>query len=117
MIVAMGLKRSEVFIANIIKCRPPNNRDPEANETQTCSPFLKLQIKAVAPDVIVALGKFSSNTLTSRNEPIASVRGNWQDFENIALMPTFHPAFLLRNPSAKREAWADLQEVMKKLGL
>lgn len=120
MIVAMGLKRSDVYVANTIKCRPPNNRDPKTKETQTCSPFLKLQIEAIAPDVIVTLGKFSSNILsngTDGSDTFSSIRGHWQSFENIPLMPTFHPASLLRTPSEKRPAWADLQEVMKKLAL
>ncbi len=117
MIVAMGLTRSDVFIANVIKCRPPNNRDPESREVQECGPFLKLQIEAVAPEVIVTLGKFSSNTLTNQDEALSEIRGDWQKFGEIALMPTFHPSHLLRNPSAKRDAWSDLQKVMKKLEL
>ena len=117
MIGAMGLSRAEIYIANVIKCRPPSNRDPEDEEINQCSPFLKAQIHAIKPEVIVSVGKFSSNMLCGTEGSLSAIRGKWHDYRGIPLMPTFHPAFLLRNPSGKREAWSDLQQVMKKLGL
>ena len=117
MIAAMSLRRDDVYIANIVKCRPPRNRDPEPNEVQSCEPFLKAQIRAIQPEVIVTLGKYAAQTLLVRKTPISRLRGTWASYEGIALMPTFHPAYLLRNPAEKRPVWQDLQAVMERLGL
>jgi uracil-DNA glycosylase len=116
MIEAMGFRREEVYIANVVKCRPPNNRDPEPDEIAACEPFLKAQIAAVGPKVIVALGRFAVQTLLRDPTPITRQRGAWRDYEGVKLMPTFHPAYLLRNPPEKAKAWEDLKAVMKELG-
>jgi len=115
MIKAMGYERSEVYICNILKCRPPENRNPAPEEIAHCSPFLMRQVKAITPKVIVALGTFSTQTLLDSTEPISRMRGRFHDYLGIPLMPTFHPAYLLRSPEKKREVWADLQQVMKLL--
>lgn len=115
MIEAMGFSRDEVFIANIAKCRPPDNRPPTPEEMETCIPYLKQQIAAIQPNVIVALGATAVQGLINQTG-ISKLRGNWLEYEGIALMPTFHPAYLLRNPPAKKEVWADLQTVLKRLG-
>jgi uracil-DNA glycosylase len=115
MIEAMGLAREDVYICNILKCRPPGNRNPEPDEIEQCEPFLKKQLAAIRPRMIVALGKFAAQCLLRSDAPISRLRGNWKEYEGIPLMPTYHPAFLLRTPSAKREVWADLQEVMREL--
>jgi len=115
MIKAMGFERSEVYICNVLKCRPPENRNPAAEEILQCSPFLLRQVKAIAPKAIVALGTFAAQTLLGSKEPISRLRGQFHDYHAIPLMPTFHPAFLLRSPEKKREVWADLQHVMKLL--
>jgi uracil-DNA glycosylase family 4 len=117
MIKAMGLTREEVYIANIIKCRPPGNRTPERDECETCSPFLMRQIEAVAPKAIVALGAVAAKTLLAINAPMSELRGRWYDFRGTKLAVTYHPAFLLRDPRQKKETWKDLQMVMKELGL
>ncbi|HXE90096.1 MAG TPA: uracil-DNA glycosylase [Terriglobales bacterium] len=117
MIEAMGLKRSDVYIANVVKCRPPGNRTPERDECDTCSPFLMRQIEAIAPRVIVALGAVAARTLLEVNQSMAALRGSWHDFRGIPLAVTYHPAFLLRDPRQKKEAWKDLQMVMQYLGL
>jgi uracil-DNA glycosylase len=117
MIKAMGLEREQVYIANIIKCRPPGNRTPERDECETCSPFLMRQIEVIRPQVIVALGAVAAKTLLAINAPMADLRGRWYDFRGTKLAVTYHPAFLLRDPRQKKEAWKDLQMVMKKLGL
>jgi DNA polymerase len=117
MIKAMGLRRENVYIANIIKCRPPNNRTPERDECETCSPFLMRQIEAIKPKAIVALGAVAAKTLLAINAPMSEFRGHWYDFRGTKLAVTYHPAFLLRDPRQKKEAWKDLQMVMKKLGL
>ena len=117
MIRAMGLDRKRVYIANIVKCRPPGNRDPELDEIQACEPFLLKQISVIQPEVIVALGRYAAQTLVGTDTPISRLRGQWQSYAGIDLMPTFHPAYLLRNPSGKRPVWEDLQEVMHKLKL
>jgi len=120
MIGAMNLAREDVYIANILKCRPPQNRNPEPDEIEACEPFLRKQIDAIAPRILVALGKFAAQTLLRSNASISSLRGNWHTYQGIQLMPTFHPAFLLRSPDKKREAWSDLQLVMgemRRLGL
>jgi DNA polymerase len=113
MIVAMGLTRQEVYICNVLKCRPPGNRNPEADEIDHCSPFLLRQVQAIAPQVIIALGTFAAQTLLGSREPISRLRGRFNDYHGTPLMPTFHPSYLLRSPEKKREAWADLQQVMK----
>jgi DNA polymerase len=115
MIEAMGLSREHVYICNIIKSRPPGNRNPEPDEIAACEPFLKKQLAAIRPRMIVCLGKFAAQTLLRSDAPISKLRGQWKAYEGIPLMPTFHPAFLLRNPAAKREVWADLQLVMGEL--
>ncbi len=117
MIKAMGLSREEVYIANIIKCRPPGNRQPERDECETCSPFLMRQIDAVHPKVIVALGAVAAKTLLAISAPMMELRGRWFDFRGTKLAVTYHPAFLLRDPRQKKETWKDLQMVMKELGL
>jgi uracil-DNA glycosylase family 4 len=117
MIKAMGLSREEVYIANIIKCRPPGNRQPETDECETCSPFLLRQIEAIKPKVLVALGAVAAKTLLAVNEPMSQLRGRWFDFHGHRLAVTYHPAFLLRDPRQKKETWKDLQMVMKDLGL
>ena len=117
MIAAMGLLRAQVYIANIVKCRPPRNRDPEPDEVAACEPFLRRQIAAVKPDCLVGLGRYAVQTLLRDTTAISRQRGRWRTYEGIPLMPTFHPAYLLRNPADKRLVWQDLQEVMSKLGL
>jgi len=113
----MGLKRSDVYIANVVKCRPPNNRDPEPDEIAACAPFLRRQVALVRPEVIVGLGKFAVQTLLQTQTAISKLRGRWHVFEGTPLMPTFHPSYLLRSPGEKRVAWEDLKQVMEKLGL
>jgi DNA polymerase len=120
MIGAMGLARDDVYICNVVKCRPPNNRDPEADEVDACEAFLKAQLAVLSPTVIVGLGRCAVHTLLRTQTPISRLRGHWQTYEGIALMPTYHPSYLLReerDPSQarKREAWSDLQQVMKRL--
>ncbi|MFL6443276.1 MAG: uracil-DNA glycosylase [Candidatus Sulfotelmatobacter sp.] len=129
MIKAMGLGREEVYIANVVKCRPPGNRTPERDECETCSPFLMRQIAAIKPKVIVALGAVSAKNLLAINAPMSELRGRFYDFmptgarssdpewQGAKLAVTYHPAFLLRDPRQKGEAWKDLQMVMKYLGL
>jgi len=111
MIQAIGLERSAVYIANIVKCRPPNNRDPERDEVETCSPFLAAQIEAIRPRVIVSLGSPATKTLLQTREGITRLRGNWREYRGIPLMPTFHPAYLLRayTPDNRRKVWEDLK--------
>ena len=113
----MKISRREVYIANVVKCRPPGNRDPEPLERDTCLPFLKSQIEAIAPKVIVALGKVAAHSLLKTEVPISRLRGQWQEFEGVPVMPTFHPSYLLRNKGAKRDVWEDIKKVMEKLGL
>ncbi|HTN52749.1 MAG TPA: uracil-DNA glycosylase [Anaeromyxobacter sp.] len=115
MIEAMGRRREDVYIANVVKCRPPGNRNPEADEIQACEPFLRAQLAAIQPRVIVALGKFAAQTLLRDTTPISRLRGRWSEYEGIRLMPTFHPAYLLRSPDEKKKAWEDLKLVMKEL--
>ena len=129
MIKAMGLEREQVYIANIIKCRPPNNRTPERDECETCSPFLMRQVATIKPKVIVALGAVAAKTLLAINDSMSNLRGRWYEFKptgvrsndpnwsGAKLAVTYHPAFLLRDPRQKKEAWKDLQMVMKELGL
>jgi len=115
MIGAMGFDRKDVYICNVIKCRPPYNRNPEPDEVAACEPFLKKQLAALKPRMIVALGKFAAQSLCRTQTPISRLRGNFHSYEGIQVMPTFHPAFLLRTPEAKRHAWADLQAVLAAL--
>jgi len=126
MIAAMGLSRENVFICNVLKCRPPNNRDPAADEIAKCSPYLYEQLTIIEPEVIVALGAPAAKTLLQTKQGIGRLRGRFHDFylsgiegvgPAIPLMPTYHPAYLLRSPGEKNKAWADLQAVMKRLGL
>jgi uracil-DNA glycosylase len=116
MIVAMGLTRDDVYIANVVKCRPPGNRNPEADEIAACQPFLFRQIASVQPKVIVALGSFAAKTLLSTETPIGKLRGRLYEFHGAALIPTFHPSFLLRSPGYKRDAWDDLKMALGVLG-
>jgi uracil-DNA glycosylase family 4 len=126
MILAMGLRREDVYICNIVKCRPPNNRDPAADEIMACSPYLYEQLRVIDPEVIVALGAPAAKTLLDSTLGIGRLRGQFHDFPlrdpsgevaTIPLMPTYHPAYLLRSPEQKLKAWQDLQQVMRKLGL
>ena len=115
-IQAMGFRRDEVYICNVLKCRPPQNRNPQPDEIEQCHPFLLRQLRAIGPEVIVALGTFAAQTLLRTKEPISRLRGVFHDYHGIPLMPTFHPAYLLRNAGMKREVWEDMQKVMKRLG-
>lgn len=112
---AMGLERDQVYICNVIKCRPPQNRNPVEDEICACEPFLKRQLAAIKPQVIVALGKFAAQTLLQQQTPISRLRGSWSAYQEIPLMPTFHPAYLLRNPAGKRDVWEDMKSVMKRM--
>ncbi|MEW5852233.1 MAG: uracil-DNA glycosylase, partial [Myxococcota bacterium] len=116
MIKGMGLAREDVYICNVVKCRPPNNRDPEPDEVQACEPYLVKQLQVIKPKVIVTLGKHAAWTLTKSTTPITRLRGTWQRYEGIPLMPTFHPAYLLRDPRQKRPVWEDLKAVLTFLG-
>lgn len=117
MISAMGIKREDVYIANVVKCRPPGNRTPEKDECDTCSPFLMRQIDVIRPKVIVALGAVAAKNLLAVNDSMANLRGRWYEFKDSKLLVTYHPAYLLRDPRQKKEAWKDLQMAMKELGL
>jgi uracil-DNA glycosylase family 4 len=114
-IEAIGLTRDDVYIANVIKCRPPQNRNPEPDEVETCEPFLFRQIDIIKPKVIVALGAFAARALLRTADPISRLRGRVHDYRGAKLIPTFHPAYLLRNPSSKREVWEDMKHVKKLL--
>lgn len=116
-IAAMGLRRDEVYIANILKCRPPGNRDPMADETASCTPFLVRQIRAIQPEIIVALGKPAANYLLSNTESLGRMRGRAHHYEGIVVYVTYHPAYLLRNPAGKVKTWEDIQRVMRDLDL
>jgi len=114
-IQAIGLQRSDVYIANILKCRPPGNRDPEDDEISTCIPFLRGQLAAIRPRVICALGRFAARALLDTDQGITHLRGRFHRFGDILVMPTYHPSYLLRNESKKRETWIDMQMVQKEL--
>jgi uracil-DNA glycosylase family 4 len=114
-IEAIDLTREQVYITNILKCRPPGNRDPEPDEVEACEPFLFQQIEAVQPKIIVALGKYAAQNLLRTKTPISKMRGEFVQFQNRWLLPTFHPSYLLRNPSAKRQVWEDMQKVRDRL--
>ncbi len=116
-IKAMKLTRDDVYIANVIKCRPPENRNPEPGELDACRPYIRRQIEMIKPRVIVTLGKFALQSLTGRVHAISAARGQWADYEGIRVMPTYHPAYLLRTPSAKKDVWQDMKKVMAELGL
>lgn len=116
-IEAMGLQRSDVYICNIVKCRPPGNRNPEPDEIATCEPFLKRQLAVIKPEYICALGAFAAQTLLQTSTPISHLRGRFHTWQGIQLIPTFHPAYLLRNPSSKRQVWEDMQQLMRACGL
>jgi DNA polymerase len=110
-IEAMGRKREDVFIANVLKCRPPNNRNPEPDEVASCRPFLDEQVRLIAPRVIVTLGTFAAQALLETDEPIGRLRGHWRTARGVKVMPTFHPAFLLRSPERKKDVWEDMKLV------
>jgi uracil-DNA glycosylase family 4 len=116
-IKAMKLTRDDVYIANVIKCRPPENRNPEPDELDECRPFIRRQIEVIRPKVIVTLGRFALQSLMERGYAISSVRGQWLEYNGVKVMPTYHPAYLLRNPAAKKEVWADMKKVMTELGI
>jgi uracil-DNA glycosylase len=117
MIEAMGLQRKDVYICNVVKCRPPENRQPEPDEVTTCSPYLVRQLEVVNPKVIVCLGATAAQTILETTQGISRFRGQWQEFRGKKLLATYHPAYLLRNPAAKADVWKDLQKVMAELGL
>ncbi|MCK4508001.1 MAG: uracil-DNA glycosylase [Desulfuromonadales bacterium] len=114
-LLAMGMQREEVYICNVLKCRPPNNRDPQPEEVATCEAFLIRQIAAIRPQVIIGLGRFAVHSLLKSRTPISRLRGEWQEYQGIPLMPTYHPAYLLRNPEGKRDVWEDMKEVLRLL--
>jgi uracil-DNA glycosylase len=116
-IKAMKLTRDDVYIANVIKCRPPENRNPEPDELEACRPWIRRQIEIIQPRVIVTLGRFALQSLTEKSYGITAVRGQWLDYNGIKVMPTYHPAYLLRNPAAKKDVWSDMKKVMAELGL
>jgi uracil-DNA glycosylase len=116
MIEAMGFTRDQVYIANVLKCRPPGNRNPEPDEIATCEPFLFRQLASVEPKVVIALGAFAARTLLKTDAPISRLRGRVFDYRGAKLIPTFHPSFLLRSPGYKREAWEDLKTALALLG-
>jgi DNA polymerase len=115
MLSKLGLRREEVYIANVVKCRPPGNRDPEKDEITACLPFLDKQIDSIRPRVIVVLGKIAAQTLLHTQAPITRLRGQWQRYRDIPVMPTFHPSYLLRLPEERRKTWEDMQLVMEQL--
>ena len=111
----LGLNREEVYIANVVKSRPPGNRDPEADEITACLPFLKKQIQAIRPQVIVTLGRIAAHALLGTKEPLTRLRGRWQRYDHLRVMPTFHPSYLLRAPLERKKTWDDMQQVMEYL--
>jgi len=116
-IKAMKLTRDDVYIANVIKCRPPDNRNPEQDEIDACRPYIRRQIEIIQPKVIVTLGRIALQSLTEKGYAISAVRGQWLEYNGIRVMPTYHPAYLLRTPAAKRDVWADMKKVMAELGI
>jgi DNA polymerase len=114
-IESIGLTRDEVYIANVIKCRPPGNRNPQPEEIACCLPYLMKQLEVIQPKIVCALGKFAAQTLIGTTEPISRLRGRFHDFHGIKVMPTFHPAYLLRNPHGKRQVWEDMKEIKREL--
>jgi len=117
MVKAMGLSRADVYIADLVKCRPPKLRTPEPSEVAACVEFVRRQVGIVGPEVVVTLGELAAQTLLGTEVPLAGLRGEWRDLGGVALLPTFHPTHLLDNPADKRPAWEDLQKVMQRLGL
>ncbi len=115
MIFALGFEREQVYIGNVVKCRPPGNRDPQDDEMAACAPFLERQIEIIKPRVIVALGRVAARHLTGSSKPMGALRGRWASYRGTPLLPTFHPAYLLRKPAAKREVWQDLKAVLRRL--
>ncbi|HUP44400.1 MAG TPA: uracil-DNA glycosylase [Thermoanaerobaculia bacterium] len=115
-IKAMKLSRDEVYIANVIKCRPPENRNPEPDELDACRPYIRRQVELIQPKVIVTLGKFGLQSLLEKSYSISAVRGSWLEYQGIRVMPTYHPAYLLRTPAAKKDVWNDMKKVMAELG-
>lgn len=113
----MKIQRKDVYICNILKCRPPGNRNPQPDEIVKCEPFLKKQLHIISPEIICALGTFAAKTLLKTDVPISLLRGRFHLYEGIKLMPTYHPAYLLRNPAAKKQVWEDVQMIMKEIGL
>ncbi len=113
----MRLRRADVYICNVVKCRPPENRDPEPDEIAACRPFLLRQLEVIRPEVVVALGRVAAQALLGNAEPIGRMRGRWREVAGIPVMPTLHPAYLLRNPAEKRLVWEDVKQVMRRLGL
>lgn len=111
----MHLTRADVYICNVIKCRPPQNRDPQADEISACEGNFKKQLLSIRPKLILALGRVAAQALLQTKDPISRLRGQWHEYEGIALMPTFHPAYLLRSPASKREVWEDIKKVIVKL--
>lgn len=116
-IKAMQLTRDDVYIANVIKCRPPENRNPEPDELEQCRPYIRRQVDLIQPKVIVTLGKFALQSLTEKGYAVSSARGQWLEWNGIKVMPTYHPAYLLRTPGAKRDVWDDMKKVMTELGI
>ncbi|HEX9163670.1 MAG TPA: uracil-DNA glycosylase [Thermoanaerobaculia bacterium] len=114
---AMKLSRDDVYIANVIKCRPPENRNPEPDELDECRPYIRRQVELIQPKVIVTLGKFALQSLTGKAHAVSAARGQWTEYEGIKVMPTYHPAYLLRTPSAKKDVWNDMKKVMAELGI
>ncbi|MEA2238241.1 MAG: uracil-DNA glycosylase [Thermoanaerobaculia bacterium] len=116
-IKAMKLTRDDVYIANVVKCRPPENRNPEPEELDACRPYIRQQVEIIQPRVIVTLGKFALQSLTEKAYGITAVRGKWLEYNGVRVMPTYHPAYLLRTPSAKKDVWADMKQVLAELGM
>ena len=116
-IKAMNLTRDDVYIANVIKCRPPENRNPEPDELDECRPYIRRQVDLIKPKVIVTLGRFALQSLTEKAYAVSSARGQWLEWNGIKVMPTYHPAYLLRNPAAKKDVWTDMKQVMAELGI
>ncbi|MFZ2492331.1 MAG: uracil-DNA glycosylase [Thermoanaerobaculia bacterium] len=116
-IKAMKLSREQVYIANVIKCRPPENRNPDPDELDACRPLIRRQIELIQPKVIVTLGRFAFQSLTGQSHAISNTRGQWLELDGVKVMPTYHPAYLLRNPSAKKDVWNDMKKVMAELGI
>ena len=117
MINAIQIERDDVYIANVIKCRPPENRNPEQDELDACRPHIRRQIEIIQPKVIVTLGRFALQSLLEKEYAVSSVRGQWLDYNGIKVMLTYHPAYLLRTPAAKKDVWADMKKVMSALGI
>ena len=116
MIVAMGKSRKDIYICNVLKCRPPDNRNPEGDEVLACEPFLVRQIEAIGPKVICALGAYAARTLLGTRDSVGKLRGRFHYYHRFKLLPTYHPAYLLRDPAKKRAVWEDLQLIMRELG-